>query len=244
MLNLQQINVKNLSTTENVCAQILREVERQPNWSMAHVIMNPLSQSLLHQHRQMTEIYVITKGYGELGIGHSLSDLVYYQVTAGNVVEIPPQRIHILKNKSSTHLEHLVFALPPFSPADVQLIDQEPIVAEMRSLPLPVVEDCFDGAKILSYNFPHLNLSIAFGWVPSDPTRHKQPHYHQKIIEFAYVVDGQGFIKINQIPHPIRPSDWLCIHPETKHGFLNEATEDLVVVCICSPAFQMEDVHY
>ncbi len=235
---------KNLPVAANVCEQILREVERQPMWSMAHVIMNPMALSLLHRHRQMTEIYVIIKGYGELGLGVSGSNISYHPVVAGSVHEIPAGVPHMLQNKSGGHLEHLVFALPPFDPTDIYLIKEEYSIGETHPLLLPEVQDCFDGAKILSYVFPHLDLSIAVGRVTDNPARRKQPHYHKKITEWVYVVEGSGFIEINHVRQPIQSGDWICINPDTKHALLNEALEELVAVCICFPAFWVEDVHH
>ena len=241
---MTQLNVKDLLIAVNVCEQILREVETQPTWSLAHVIMNPMAASLLHNHQRMTEIYVITKGYGELGLGTPERNGSYRQVAAGSAYEIPIDVPHMLRNKSSGHLEHLVFALPPFDPADVHLLGEKRLAEEVRPLSLPEVQECFDGAKILSYAFQHLDLSIAFGWVINDPARRKQPHYHKKITEFVFVVEGKGFIEIDRVRQPIQSGDWIRIDPETEHALINESPEDMVVVCTCSPAFQMEDVHY
>ncbi len=58
------LNVKTLPVAANVCGQVLREVEKQPAWSMAHVVMNPLASSLWHQHEKTAEIYVILRDYG------------------------------------------------------------------------------------------------------------------------------------------------------------------------------------
>jgi len=241
---MTQLNVRDLPIAVNVCEQVLREVEKQPTWSMAHVIMNPMASSLLHNHQRITEIYVITKGYGELGLGIPEPNGSYRQVAAGSVYEIPVGIPHMLRNRGSGHLEHLVFALPPFDPSDVYLLEEKHLAEEVHALSLPDVQDCFDGAKILSYAFPHLELSIAFGWVINDPARRKQPHYHKKITEFVYVVEGTGFIEINRVRQTIQSGDWIRIDPETEHALINETPEDLVVVCICSPAFEMADVYY
>lgn len=241
---MAKLNVKDLPIAVNVCEQVLREVEKQPKWSMAHVIMNPMAASLLHNHQRMTEIYVITKGYGELGIGTPEPDGCYHQVVTGSAYEIPVGVPHMLRNKSSGHLEHLVFALPPFDPADVHLLGGKQLAEDVRPLSLPEVQECFDGAKILSYAFPHLDLSIAFGWVINDPARRKEAHYHKKITEFVFVVEGKGFIEVNRVRQQIQSGDWIRIDPETEHALINESPEDMVVVCTCSPAFEMEDVHY
>jgi mannose-6-phosphate isomerase-like protein (cupin superfamily) len=241
---MTKLNVKDLPIAVNVCEQILREVEKQPRWSTAHVIMNTMAASLLHSHQRMTEIYVITKGYGELGLGAPEPDGCYHQVVAGSAYEIPVGVPHMLRNKSSGHLEHLVFASPPFDPNDVRLFGEKRLAEDVCPLSLPEVQECFDGARILSYAFPHLGLSIAFGCVINDPARRKQPHYHKKITEFVSIVEGKGFIEIDRARQPIQPGDWILIDPETEHALINESPEDMVVVCACSPAFEMEDVHY
>lgn len=235
------LNIRTLPLAVNVCEQVLREVEQQPKWSMAHVVMNPFAASLLHQHKQMAEVYIITKGYGELLVGEKL-----HQVTAGSVYEIPPGTPHMLKNKASGHLEHLVLAMPPFEPADVQILaEQQPNVTTIAPLSLPDELECFDGAKILPYAFAHLDLSVAFGRSINDPSRHKNPHYHNKMTEFMYIVEGQGAIKLNGSRQQVQTGDWVCIEPGVEHGLTNESFEDLVVVCVsCAPSFDMDDVHY
>lgn len=240
---MQRMNIRDLPLALNVCEQVLREVARWSAWSLAHVIMNPLAQSVLHNHKRMTEIYIITKGYGELGLG-SEQDGAYHQVAAGSVFEIPLGVPHMLRNCSSGHLEHLVLALPPFDPSDVYLLADQRLPEKVSPLSLPAVQDCFDEAKIIPYDFSHLDLSVAFGWVINDPARRKQPHYHEETTEFVYVVEGRGFIELDRVREPIQPGDWIQIDCGKEHAFINESPEDMVVVCICSPAFQMADVHY
>lgn len=245
-MGMKRVNVQDLPVAVNVCEQVLREVEKQSEWSMAHVIMNPFASSLLHDHQKMTELYVITKGYGVLGTWNTeeYGSGTYRQVVAGSVHEIRAHTAHLLYNKSAGHLEHLVFTVPSFLSADVHLLERKRYFAvQMQALQLPEVQDCFDGAKILSYAFPHLDLSIAFGWVITDPTRWKQPHYHGKITECIYVVSGEGFIDINRIRQPIRSGDWIRIDPGTEHGLFNESPEDLVICACCYPMFSMEDVY-
>jgi len=244
---VSKINAKDLPVADNVCAQVLREVVQTLAWSMAHVIMNPFAESLLHSHKKMTEIYVITKGYGELIVG--LPDPIgkRCEVFAGSVHEIPSGIPHMLRNVSGGRLEHLVFALPPFDPSDVYLIKDDGWSTSKKPFAfehLPEVQECFDGAKILSYSLPYLNLSIAFGCVINDPARRKQPHYHEKITEFIYVVEGKGSIGNDKTHRPIRSGDWIRVNPRTEHSMRNESPEDMVVVCVCSPAFQMDDVLY
>ncbi|MFA6194100.1 MAG: cupin domain-containing protein, partial [Parcubacteria group bacterium] len=214
-------SVREFPIAVNICEQVLREVEKQPAWSMAHVIMNPLAASLPHKHEGMTEIYVVTKGYGELELGALGMVKERYPVVAGSVHKISGGVSHMLRNKSAGHLEHLVFALPPFDPGDVQLLQEKHVEARTRSLFLPEVQDCFDGAKILPYAFPYISLSIAFGWVINDLARRKQPHFHKKITEWVFVVEGRGSVRLNGTTFPIEPGDWIRINPATEHALIN-----------------------
>lgn len=237
-------NVRELPIAFNVCEQVLREVEKKPAWSMAHVIMNPLAESLPHKHEAMAEIYVIVRGFGELRLKSPGRSGSIREVAPGSAFEISAGVSHMLKNRGAGHLEHLAFALPPFDAQDVHLLN-DPISCSKRILlSLPKVQDCFDGAKILPYAFPHLDMSIAFGWVINDPARRKQPHFHKKTMERIFVVEGRGSVQLNGTIFPIEPGDWIRINPATEHALINESPEDLVVVCVCSPMFQMEDVHY
>ena len=193
---MKRINVRDLPIAENVCEQVLREVEKQPAWSLAHVTMNPLAAPLLHRHQRLGEIYVVTKGYGELGTLLPQSAGSWRPVAPGSVCGIPAGVAHQLRNKSLSHLEHLVISWPPFDPADVQVLTGQSLAEAVQPFWLPTPEDCFDGAKIVSYKPDPFDLSVAFGSVLNNPVRHKRPHYHEKTTEFVYVVSGRGFIWI------------------------------------------------
>lgn len=237
-------NIAALPPVANVCQQILREVERQGEFSLARVTMNPLAESLLHNHRRTTELYIVTKGYGELGLGTEESLGSFRAITAGNVCEISTGLPHMLRNKSAGQLEHLVIATPPFDPADVYLLEGGRLT-EVNKLPLlQQPEDCFDGARIIPYTFPNLGLSVAFGFVTSEPERRKRSHYHEVTTEFVYVVEGKGIIMGDGQIRLISEGDWVCIEPGEEHSFVNERPEALVLVCISSPLFSMSDVHY
>lgn len=235
---MNKLRVSDRPIAANVCEQVLREIERQPTWTLAHVIMNPFAQSLLHLHRRMTEIYVITRGYGDLLIGQ-----YHYRVTAGSVLEIPVGVPHMLINKGAGQLEHLVFAFPPFDPSDVEMVEQE-LVEDWYDLDLPKEVECFDGAKIIPYDFPHLDLSIAFGRVINAADRRKETHFHKKTAEWIYIAEGEGKIKLDDTTMPVFAGDWITIPPGMRHALANFIPEDMVVVCVCSPAFDKNDVHY
>jgi len=233
-------NIYSFDIAPNVCRQMLRELERGSKWSMAHVTMNPLDDSLFHEHRKMHEIYIITKGRGKL-FAHGF----VFNVQAGDAFWIPPGTGHKLTNTGVTSLEHLVLASPPFNPADVFILDQElPIGNTPVTLIIPTVQDCFDGAKIIPYDFPKINTSVAFGWVTADPKFQKPPHLHKKTEEWIFVIEGHGWLKTKRETVPINSGDWIYIKPGRPHALLNSSGRHLVVVCFCTPSFSMDDTYF
>jgi quercetin dioxygenase-like cupin family protein len=236
---MQWQNVYGLPLASNVCDQALREVETQKNWSMAHVVMQPGAYSLHHKHETISEIYAITKGLGELVVGKEV-----YKVGPGNVFFIPKGTPHMILNGAHT-LEHLVFAFPPFLPDDVVLLDEKPPSMESKYLPLPDPEECFDGATIRAYEFPEVDVSIAYGSVAKEPEgRKKLAHFHKHTHEWAYVIQGKGYVEIEGRRWDIRSGDWIQFSPNESHAFRNDAHNPLELMCVCSPRFHMEDVHY
>ena len=211
---MKSMHVYELPIARNVCNQLLREVDRTSSSSMAHVIMNPKEDSLFHDHQMFGEIYVITRGKGHLVFGVSL-----LAVEPGDVILIPPRVGHKLTNTGVVSLEHLVLSTPPFNPADVHLRDS---ILSADVLPQrfdrPPVDDCFDGAKIVAYDFVAIDkkvvdTSVAFGWVMADPKRRKPAHYHKISSEWIYVVEGMGFIEIDgKSDAPTCSSDNDCFH--------------------------------
>lgn len=236
---MKKVNVYELPLAFNVCDQMLRELERIPDWTMAHVLMNPKAWSLLHEHCVMKEAYIITRGSGHLIVGE-----LTLQVQVGDAVWIPTHTRHKLINTGVGSLEHLVLAAPPFDPKDVYLDEswQDPILPP-HPFNQPPVNECFDGAKIVAYEFDGI-VSVAFGWVINDPSRHKPAHYHKKTTEWIYVVEGEGFLELNGENHSIRAGDWICVEPGEYHALRNHKDQHMVVVCMCSPCFRMDDVHY
>ncbi len=236
---MRKVNVYDLPLAFNICDQLLREVDQTPAWSMAHVLMNPKAWSLLHEHRRMDEAYIITRGTGHLVRGDAV-----YVVQAGDAIWIPRSTRHKLINTSAASLEHLVLAAPPFDPTDVYVDEswQDP-KAMPQSFVQPPVQDCFDGAKIVAYEFGNI-VSIAFGWATADPSRHKQAHYHKKITEWIYVVEGEGAIEIDGVSYAVARGDWIRINPGEAHALRNYKDRHMVVVCVCTPCFSMDDVHY
>src|SRR3989344_5892564 len=231
---MKKMNVFDLMIAPNVCDQMLREVVRTEQMSIAHVTMNPGDSSQRHFHNKMKEVYMITRGYGALSLEGDT-----FIVMSGVCTKIEQGNVHGLQNSAMTSFEHLVLASPTFDPADVEMES----VIDWRSgrliqSRLPPIVDCFDGAKIISYEYPGLGVSLAMGWVMNDPERRKKPHYHKKTTEWIYVVEGRGEIVVNGVEHIVRHGSWITVEPGERHALRCFAREYMVVVCICTPQFQ------
>lgn len=58
------------------------------------------------------------------------------------------------------------------------------------------------------------------------------------------MVEGKGAIQSQFDRLDISRGDWIKIEPGTPHTMLNFDPEDMIVVCVSSPAFDMDDVYY
>jgi mannose-6-phosphate isomerase-like protein (cupin superfamily) len=236
-----RISVYSLPLVVNICDQMLREVLKNDQFSVAHVVMNPGSSSLLHSHRKMQEVNVFTRGFGLLGYNGR-----HEEVRAGAVNWVPANIKHRISNIGATSLEYLVIALPPFDPTDV-FVAEDQGRAPLSGVPFKFLEviESFDGAKIMPYCYhPVLDLSCAFGWVTNDPARRKKPHYHKVLTEYIYIVEGKGYVEVDGNAQAVTAGDWLEIQPTEPHAIRNPNDQHLVALCICSPHFDKTDVYY
>lgn len=112
-----RIEVGKLPRIPNVCRQILREVWKSKNVSIAHVVMRPGNTSLIHKHKKITELYYILDGFGEMEVGEKK-----FKVKQEMLVEIKANMPHQLKNTGRKFLKHLVISSPAFDSQDVILI--------------------------------------------------------------------------------------------------------------------------
>ena len=232
-------SVYGLPQTSNVCEQVLREVIRLPNVSLAHVTMAPRAVSLLHEHRRMRE------GYFMLGT----SGLLYYEdqaftIASGLYFPITNGTPHKLRNTGDKELEHLVFASPPFNPRDVFLVDDKqhepsPIVFVPVCEPPKIAQD---GAEIIELDSDEratTEKGIALGKLPSylSAIRHK----HEKTDEVYYVIAGTGNTHLQGKKHAIEKGSVIVVPRGIVHGLENLAAEPLIALCLSSPPYTEED---
>jgi mannose-6-phosphate isomerase-like protein (cupin superfamily) len=231
-----------LPVATNVCNQILREaITLPPVVSMAHVIMNKGNVSLLHKHNKMSEIYFILDGEG----------IIYYnnealRVKNNSYVFLSPNTPHKLKNTGAKDLEHLVFAIPPFDPNDVEILEDNfednimPKILPNNKKPV----QARDGAMVYELTSKkkkeELGLSLAMGYLPKG--RKAINHYHKESDEVYYIISGEGRVRVGDDFSDIKKGSVVLIPKEEIHALNNNHySNDLTVLCLATPEYKEND---
>jgi len=66
-------------------------------------------------------------------------------------------------------------------------------------------------------------------------------HKHHQTEELYFILDGQGLMTLADDQFEVGPGDTICIPPETPHCIENTGTNELKILCCCSPAYSHED---
>ena len=91
----------------------IRELHHTEEQSLAEATLEPGQATERHYHRRSEEIYVVTKGAGELEI-----DGETRRVHPGEAILIPPGAWHQLENDGTSELRILCCCAPPYSHGD------------------------------------------------------------------------------------------------------------------------------
>ncbi len=83
------------------------------------------------------------------------------------------------------------------------------------------------------------NQSLAEATVP--PGGATAAHYHRRSEELYLVTAGRGLLRIGDEEREVTAGDCAAIPPGAVHRLRNTGSEDLVVVCACSPPYSHED---
>ncbi len=62
-------------------------------------------------------------------------------------------------------------------------------------------------------------------------------HYHKRLTEIYYVLEGQGTMELDGEHHPVRPGDAILIKPGCRH----RAVGSLRVIVVAVPTFDPAD---
>ncbi len=66
-------------------------------------------------------------------------------------------------------------------------------------------------------------------------------HRHLKTEELYYITHGNGLMTVDGQCFAVQAGDTVCISPGQAHCIENVATEALVLLCCCSPAYSHDD---
>ncbi|HET7572058.1 MAG TPA: cupin domain-containing protein [Gaiellaceae bacterium] len=91
----------------------IRELHHSAVQSLAEATLEPGQATERHYHRASEEIYVVTKGSGELEV-----DGQTRRVRPGDAILIPPGAWHSLENDGTSELTILCCCSPPYSHDD------------------------------------------------------------------------------------------------------------------------------
>jgi mannose-6-phosphate isomerase-like protein (cupin superfamily) len=110
-VNLQSLHRAAPFTTKD--GSTIRELHHTPTQSLAEATLEPGQSTQRHYHERSEEIYLVTKGSGELEIdGESV------RVRPGDAILIPPGAWHTLENNGTSELTILCMCSPPYSDED------------------------------------------------------------------------------------------------------------------------------
>ena len=91
----------------------IRELHHTQLQSLAEATLEPGQATERHHHRETEEIYLVTKGLGELEV-----DGEKRRVRPGDAILIPPGAWHTLENDGTSDLTILCMCAPPYSHDD------------------------------------------------------------------------------------------------------------------------------
>jgi mannose-6-phosphate isomerase-like protein (cupin superfamily) len=110
-VNLQSIRSAEPFTTKD--GSTIRELHHTAAQSLAEATLEPAQATERHCHRRTEEIYLVTKGSGELEVdGETL------RLRPGDAILIPPGAWHTLENNGTSELTILCMCSPPYTDGD------------------------------------------------------------------------------------------------------------------------------
>lgn len=66
-------------------------------------------------------------------------------------------------------------------------------------------------------------------------------HRHTTSEEIYHIMSGQGMMRLDDECFPVGPGDTVCIPPGTPHQVTNTGTDELHILCACSPPYSHDD---
>lgn len=110
-MNLQSLDRAEPFTTKD--GSTIRELHHTAVQSLAEAVLEPGQATQRHYHERSEEIYLVTKGTGELEVAGETRE-----VRPGEAILIPPGAWHTLENDGTSELTILCMCSPPYSDED------------------------------------------------------------------------------------------------------------------------------
>ena len=110
-MNLQSLRRAEPFTTKD--GSTIRELHRTSVQSLAEATLEPGQATERHYHARSEEIYLVTKGSGELEV-----DGETRHVRPGDAILISPGTWHTIENNGTSELTILCMCSPPYSHED------------------------------------------------------------------------------------------------------------------------------
>jgi mannose-6-phosphate isomerase-like protein (cupin superfamily) len=110
------VKIQNLGRAEPFATKdgsTIRELHHTPAQSLAEATLEPAQATERHYHGRSEEIYLVTKGSGELEV-----DGETCRIRPGDAILIPPGAWHMLENNGTSELTVLCMCSPPYSHED------------------------------------------------------------------------------------------------------------------------------
>jgi mannose-6-phosphate isomerase-like protein (cupin superfamily) len=110
-VNLQSLDRAEPFTTKD--GSTIRELQHTQAQSLAEATLEPGQATQRHYHERAEEIYLVTKGSGELELDGEVR-----KVRRGDAILISPGAWHTLENDGTSELSILCMCSPPYSDED------------------------------------------------------------------------------------------------------------------------------
>lgn len=76
-----------------------------------------------------------------------------------------------------------------------------------------------------------------------DPGKSSTPHFHKEMEEIYYIIDGEGFIEIDEQITAIKSGHAILLPIGSKHKITNTGKNVMKFISVDSPPFIETDVH-
>jgi len=107
VVNLNELTIEHVSHNPDVQKRVLLENGEIPHITQfAHSVLNPGQISSMHSHSDMSEVFFIQSGSGEMQVDEQV-----FQICQGMMVSVRPNEAHEIRNTSDEQLVLLYFGV-------------------------------------------------------------------------------------------------------------------------------------